>query len=177
MAHLRFRRFAPVSVLILAYFPAQGKPGVRRIPCPFRVKALPAIPPGGLFLEFRKGRGPLPSLYFLMATPHNSARGFDERFCSKIKFGKRRNTVCISSFSNCKIGAKDLAKTADAIVRCCPYSNVSAMVLSHSVISRCCGQCSSHWRQPMQSDALPAFSVAHLYSVTYCALPSAAKRR
>ena len=29
-----------------------------------------------------------------MAAPHNSARGSSERFCPKIKFGKRRNTLC-----------------------------------------------------------------------------------
>ena len=53
------------------------------------------------------------------AAPHNSARDSSERFCPKIKFGKRRNTGCISSFSNCKIGAKDPLLSADAIVRCC----------------------------------------------------------
>ncbi len=72
------------------------------------------------------------------AAPHNSARDCSERFCPKIKFGKSRNTVCtrrgyaasvsqlrwqrlryISSFSNCKIGAKDPLLSADAIVRCC----------------------------------------------------------
>ena len=53
------------------------------------------------------------------AAPHNSARDSSERFCPKIKFGKSRNTVCISDFSNCKIGAKDPLLSADAIVRCC----------------------------------------------------------
>jgi len=28
------------------------------------------------------------------AAPHNSARDGSERFCPKIKFGKRRNTLC-----------------------------------------------------------------------------------
>ena len=55
----------------------------------------------------------------IRAAPHNSARDSSERFCSKIKFGKRRNTVCLSSFSNCNIGAKDPLMSADAIVRCC----------------------------------------------------------
>ena len=53
------------------------------------------------------------------AAPHNSARAFGERFCHKPRFGKRRNTVCISSFSNRGIGTKDPPKAADAIVRCC----------------------------------------------------------
>ena len=56
---------------------------------------------------------------YFRAAPHNSARDSSERFCSKIKFGKRRNTLCISSFSNCNIGAKDPLMSADAIVRCC----------------------------------------------------------
>ena len=54
------------------------------------------------------------------AAPHNLARDFGERFYSKIKVGKRRNTLCISSFSNCNIGAKDSPKAEDVIVRCCP---------------------------------------------------------
>ena len=62
------------------------------------------------------------------AAPHNSARDSSERFCPKIKFGKRRNTLCISSFSNCNIGAKDPLLSADAIMRCCPigYSRMMA---------------------------------------------------
>ena len=71
----------------------------------------------------------------MKATPHNSARGFDKRFCSKIKFGKHRNTVCISSFSNCKIGAKDPAKAADAIVRCCLKSRFASGVFRPSYLS------------------------------------------
>ncbi len=55
----------------------------------------------------------------IWAAPHNSARDSSERFCSKIKFGKHRNTLCISSFSNCNIGTKDSLMSADAIVRCC----------------------------------------------------------
>ena len=54
------------------------------------------------------------------AAPHNLARDFGEGFCSRIKFDKRRNTLCISSFSNCNIGAKDPPKAEDIIVRCCP---------------------------------------------------------
>ena len=57
--------------------------------------------------------------FLFKAAPHNSARDSSERFCSKIKFGKRRNTGCLSSFSNCNIGAKDPLMSADAIVRCC----------------------------------------------------------
>ena len=55
----------------------------------------------------------------IRALPHNLASAFGERFYSKTKFGKRRNTVCISSFPNCGIGVKDPAKAADTIVRYC----------------------------------------------------------
>ena len=61
------------------------------------------------------------------AAPHNSARDISERFCPKIKFEKRRNTLCISSFSNCNIGTKDPLMSADAIVRCCLDINKDTM--------------------------------------------------
>ena len=48
------------------------------------------------------------------------ASRFGERFFVKARLEKRRNTVCISSFSNHRIGGKDPAKREDAIVRCCP---------------------------------------------------------
>ena len=47
------------------------------------------------------------------------ASRFGERFFVKAGLEKRRNTVCISSFSNHRIGGKDPAKREDAIVRCC----------------------------------------------------------
>ena len=47
------------------------------------------------------------------------ASRFGERFFVKARLEKRRNTVCISSFSNYRIGGKDPAKREDAIVRCC----------------------------------------------------------
>ena len=50
-----------------------------------------------------------------MAIPHNEARAFIERFCLKTKFRKRRNTVCIVSFLNCRIGAKNPVKSADEL--------------------------------------------------------------
>ena len=42
------------------------------------------------------------------------------RFCPKRKYGKCGNTLCISHFSYCTIGAKDPPKPAAPIVRCCP---------------------------------------------------------
>ena len=47
------------------------------------------------------------------------ASRFGERFFVKARLEKRRNTVCISNFSNYRIGGKDPAKREDAIVRCC----------------------------------------------------------
>ena len=55
------------------------------------------------------------------------ASRFGERFFVKSRFEKRRNTVCISSFSNRRIGGKDPAKRADAIVRGCLTKKSSAM--------------------------------------------------
>ena len=55
------------------------------------------------------------------ATPHNSARTLRQDFCPNSKFGKRRNTVCISRFSNWRSGAKRRLRLADAIARCCLY--------------------------------------------------------
>ena len=46
-------------------------------------------------------------------TPNQSARAFGERFWHKTRLEKRRNTLCISSFSSRRIGAKDPAKAAD----------------------------------------------------------------
>ena len=40
------------------------------------------------------------------------ARADGERFCSKSKFESRRNTVCISRFSNCGVGAKEPSAAA-----------------------------------------------------------------
>ena len=65
------------------------------------------------------------------AAPHNSARDSSERFCPKIKFGERRNALCLSSSSNCKIGAKDPLLSADAIVRCCLRKSCGSCPLSH----------------------------------------------
>ena len=49
----------------------------------------------------------------------------DRIFCPNSKFGKRRNPVCISRFSNWRSGAKRRRRLADAIVRCClRYSSV-----------------------------------------------------
>ena len=45
-----------------------------------------------------------------------------ERFFVKTMFEKRRNSACISRFSNRRIGGKDPAKRKDAIARCCPKS-------------------------------------------------------
>ena len=38
---------------------------------------------------------------------NQSARAVGERFCRKLRFENRRNTLCISRFSNRKVAAKD----------------------------------------------------------------------
>lgn len=129
----------------------QIPPPLRHGPSPFPALRACFCAYLSIFSSTREARGSAHSLSFPRESPPGDTAG---RAVSGIPQGPKPASFAIFS-----------------------YSNVSAMVLSHSVISRCCGQCSSHWRQPMQSDALPALSVAHLYSVTYCALPSAAKRR
>ena len=52
------------------------------------------------------------------AAPRNLASRFGERFFVKARLEKRRNTVCISSFSNHRIGGKDPAKREGAIAQC-----------------------------------------------------------
>ena len=42
-----------------------------------------------------------------MEALNKSARAGSERFCSQTRFGKWRNTVCISHFSNRRLGAND----------------------------------------------------------------------
>ena len=53
------------------------------------------------------------------AIPHDSARRFGEEFCVTNLLRKRRNTLCISRFSQRICGGKEPPKPADAIVRCC----------------------------------------------------------
>ena len=38
--------------------------------------------------------------HYVKAAPRNSARSLRQDFCPNSRFGKRRNTVCISGFSN-----------------------------------------------------------------------------
>ena len=73
----------------------------------------------GMILEMIRKAAGVRSGSGFRAIPHNGARIFDERFCPKRKYGKCGNTLCISHFSHCTIGAKDPSKTAAPIVRCC----------------------------------------------------------
>jgi hypothetical protein len=47
------------------------------------------------------------------------ARVIGERFGFKSKFGKRRNTLCISSFTNWRVGEKDPSIADDNRVIVC----------------------------------------------------------
>ena len=78
------------------------------------------------FIEYNKIR----------AAPRNSARSLRQDFCPNSKFGKRRNTVCISRFSNGRSGAKRRRKLADAIVRCCLSFGEGGRMRSLSRVSR-----------------------------------------
>ena len=48
---------------------------------------------------------------------NKSARAVGEGFCSKSRFGNRRNTLCISRFSNRRVGAKDPLPAAADLFR------------------------------------------------------------
>ena len=43
---------------------------------------------------------PINSQEIVKAIPHNRTRVLGERFCAQSKYGKRRNTLCISLFPN-----------------------------------------------------------------------------
>ena len=59
------------------------------------------------------------SVFDFQVGAHESASRSGERFSVKARFEKCRNTLCISSFSNRRIGGKDPPKCADAFARCC----------------------------------------------------------
>ena len=53
-------------------------------------------------------------IFLIREALNKSARAVSERFCSKLRFENRRNTLCISRFSNRKVGTKDpLSAAAD----------------------------------------------------------------
>ena len=52
-----------------------------------------------------------------MAAPHDSTSRFGEKFFVKSRFEKCRNTLCISSFSNRRIGGKDPLKRVEHSIR------------------------------------------------------------
>ena len=85
-------------------------------------------------------------IIFSWAAPHNSARGSSERFCPKIKFGKRRNTLCTRR-GVCRIRKPAYAGNGCAIfqvfqtailgrkIRCCPQTQLCGVALFSSAIS------------------------------------------
>ena len=53
-------------------------------------------------------------IFLIREALNKSARSVSEGFCSKLRFENRRNTLCISRFSNRKVGTKDpLSAAAD----------------------------------------------------------------
>ena len=75
--------------------------------------------PGGLPIFPALQSVNIDCLIWVKAAPHNGARRFGKRFCPKRKYEKCGNTLCISHFSYCTIGVKDLPKPAVPIMRCC----------------------------------------------------------
>ena len=73
------------------------QPRLQAVDCP---RTAGTQPPGAGLAQ------PTPGLYSKEALM-KSARAGNERFCSQARFGKWRNTVCISHFSNRRLGAKD----------------------------------------------------------------------
>ena len=73
----------------------------------------------------------------LKETMIKSARADGERFCSKLKFGKRRNTGCISSFTNCKVGAKDPSAAAGDLFSVSSRGGGTAKAVTEGWITQC----------------------------------------
>ena len=61
-----------------------------------------------------------------MAIPHNSTRAFGERFFADTRFEKCRNTLCISNFSNRRIGEKYPAKAEEELCGVALYHGASS---------------------------------------------------
>ena len=54
-----------------------------------------------------------------------SARAGSERFCSQARFGKWRNTLCISHFSNRRLGAKDPLSSRRRFIQSFPNQKIA----------------------------------------------------
>ena len=124
----RQRYFASQRLFFAYFFLTSQKKVCRRRPFPMQEKSgvetasTDAFRIGAKYASFGgKKKGPSFSgeTPCFRATPHNSASRFGERFFAKPRFEKRRNTLCISNFSNRRIGGKDPSKREDAIARCC----------------------------------------------------------
>ena len=59
---------------------------------------------------------------------NKSARAVSERFCSKLRFENRRNTMCISRFSNRKVGTNDPLSAAADLFRASLDCHVAALL-------------------------------------------------
>ena len=62
-----------------------------------------------------------------------SARAVSERFCTKLRFENRRNTFCISRFSNRKVGKKDPLSAAADLFRGSLSQNKPQVVCADSL--------------------------------------------
>ena len=66
-------------------------------------------------------------ILFSWGTSDSIARAVSEGFCSKLRFGNCRNTLCTSNFSNRWIGEKYPAKAEGAMIRCCLSASLPAL--------------------------------------------------
>ena len=67
-------------------------------------------------------------IFIIREALNKSARAVSERFCSELRFENRRNTLCISRFSNRKVGTKDPLSAAADLFRASLDCHVAALL-------------------------------------------------
>ena len=67
-------------------------------------------------------------IFLIREALNKSARAVSERFCSELRFENRRNTLCISRFSNRKVGTKDPLSAAADLFRASLDRHVAALL-------------------------------------------------
>ena len=67
-------------------------------------------------------------IFLIREALNKSARAVSEGFCSKLRFENRRNTLCISRFSNRKVGTKDPLSAAADLFRASLDCHVAALL-------------------------------------------------
>ena len=67
-------------------------------------------------------------IFLIREALNESARAVSERFCHELRFENRRNTLCISRFSNRKVGTKDPLSAAADLFRASLDCHVAALL-------------------------------------------------